>query len=225
MNDTIRPATALVDFLTPIARHQKHQNKILTLLLLESFVGTGCSKQGPSKDQLLARAKEALESGQLLRAEKDYRDVLRVAPEDPTALSQLAILYSEQGQFLQAFPLLKKSAELNPDDTYVQTRLGLALLAIGDIKKARDTVLPALSKTPENDDALILLAATASSPDEANETRKLIDSFRQQGRDWPGYHVALGTLHLRLQEVSRAESEFKLAIKLDANSSNAHAAL
>src|SRR5262245_29236679 len=105
-------------------RSAKGQKWLLATALSLTFLTTvSCSKQGPSKDQLLARANEALAAGQFVRAEKDFRAVLGVAPEDQVAIRQLAILYSDQGQFLQAFPLLKKSAELKPDDTDVQVKL------------------------------------------------------------------------------------------------------
>ena len=64
------------------------------------------------------------------KAEKEYREVLRLAPDDPAALRQLATIYLDQGQIVQAYPLLKKSAELQPDDPEIQLKLGQALSLI-----------------------------------------------------------------------------------------------
>ena len=69
-----------------------------------------CSKAPPTKDELLAQAKDDLAAEQYLRAETRYREILRVAPDDPEARRQLALIYYDQGQLPQAYPLLKKAA-------------------------------------------------------------------------------------------------------------------
>ena len=61
------------------------------------------------------------------KAEKEYQDILQFAPNDPMAVRQLGIIYYDQGQIRQAYPLLKQSAELRPDDLEVQLKLGHAL--------------------------------------------------------------------------------------------------
>ena len=76
---------------------------------LVAVASAGCSKEEPTKDQLLLRAKDAFAAGQYDNAEKEYRAVLRLAPEDPAALRQLGIIYLDQGQILQAYLALKKS--------------------------------------------------------------------------------------------------------------------
>src|SRR5262249_25076768 len=87
-----------------------------------------CSKTEPIKDELVSRADAAFAAGQYDKAEKDYRDALRLGPEDPTVLRQLGVIYLDQGQIVQAYPLLKKSADLQPDDPEIQLKLGLISL-------------------------------------------------------------------------------------------------
>ena len=79
-----------------------------------------CSKAEPTKDQILSRANAALVAEQYDQAKKDFREVLRLAPTDPVALRQLGIIYHDQGQVIQAYPLLKQAAELHPVDVDVQ---------------------------------------------------------------------------------------------------------
>src|SRR3954451_16150865 len=66
-----------------------------------SLVSFGCSKPGPTKDEVLSRANEAFAAEQYGQAEKAYREVLRLVPTDPVALRQLGIIYFDQGQYLQ----------------------------------------------------------------------------------------------------------------------------
>ena len=54
-----------------------------------------------------------------------------MAPDDPIALRQLAILYRDQGQLPQAYPLLRKAAEQQPDDADVQLKLGEDFVGAG----------------------------------------------------------------------------------------------
>ena len=96
----------------------------LSLVALASF---GCSKQSkeeaPTKDQILSRANDALAAGQYVKAEKDYREVLRVTPNDAVALRQLGALYLTQGQVIQAYAPLKKAIELQPRRSRASTQI------------------------------------------------------------------------------------------------------
>src|SRR5262252_9299960 len=81
-------------------------------LCLAALTSAGCSKDEPTKDELLSRAEAAFAAGQYDKAEMDYRKVLSRAPEDLPALRRLGIIYVDQGQITQAYLLLKKGAEL-----------------------------------------------------------------------------------------------------------------
>src|SRR5215831_4078615 len=194
-------------------------------LCLAALTSAGCAKDEPTKDELLSRAEAALAAGQWDKAEMDYRKVLSVAPENPAALSQLGIIYLDQGQIVQAYQLLKKGAELQPDDPEIQLTLGATFLSGRDYTQARDAALQILEKQPNNDQALLLLADASLTPDDIADARKRIQSLREKGQDRASYHLALASLDLRQNEQPRAESELKTAVNLDPKSIEAHAAL
>jgi Tfp pilus assembly protein PilF len=100
----------------------------LSVVAIASF---GCAKEEESKEQHLSRANEYVRAEQYDKAEKEYREVLRIAAEDLAALRQLAFIYLDQGQLMQAYPLLKKAAELRPDDPEIQLKLGLLFVGVG----------------------------------------------------------------------------------------------
>src|SRR5262245_13905965 len=85
---------------------------LVFVLPLLAFASFGCAKEEETKEQHLSRANEYFTAQQYDKAEKEYRDVLRLAPDDPEALRQLSTIYLDQGQILQAYPLLKKFSEL-----------------------------------------------------------------------------------------------------------------
>jgi tetratricopeptide (TPR) repeat protein len=199
--------------------------QLMFALALVAVASAGCSKKGPTKDELLSQAKDAFVANQYDKAEKAYRDVLGLAPDDPVALRQLGFIYHDQGQLLQAYPLLKKAAELQPEDLELQLKLCATLLSGGELAQARDAALQVLEKQPGQEEALLLLAGASRTPEDIEDARKLIQGFREKDQDRPGYHLALGLLDLLQNNQAAAESEFKAALNLDPKSSNANAAL
>src|SRR5262249_47024970 len=152
--------------------------KLVFVFPLVAIASFGCAKEEDNKDQHLSRANDYLAAEQYDKAEKEYRDVLRLAPEDPAALRQLGNIYLDQGQILQAYPLLKKSSELQPDDPEIQVKLGTILLSLGAYAEARDAAQQVLEKQPENEQALLLLVDASRKPDDIEDARKLIQSLR-----------------------------------------------
>jgi tetratricopeptide (TPR) repeat protein len=197
----------------------------LFTLSIAALAITACSEKAPTKDQILSRANEAFAAQKYSQAEKDYREVLRLAADDPVAVRRLAVLYYDQGQIAQAYPMLKKYAGLQPDDAEMQVKFGLALFATGDYAQAREAALQALSKRPGDEQALSLLADTPRSTDDIEDVKKKIEDLRKADQDRPTYHLALGSLDFRKGEKARAETEYKKAIELDPKSGTAHVAL
>src|ERR1700704_2402642 len=113
----------MISMIASIASIASGHRQLIFALSLVVVASAGCSKEEPSKDQLLSRAKEAFAAEQYDKAQKEYQDILQLAPNDPTAVRQLGIIYFDQGQIRQAYPLLKQSAELRPDDLDVQLKL------------------------------------------------------------------------------------------------------
>jgi tetratricopeptide (TPR) repeat protein len=194
-------------------------------IFLVSLAGFGCSKAVPTQDQLLSRANDALAAEQYDRAEKDYREVLRLVPNQPVALRQLGTIYLDQGQLIQAYPLLKQATDLQPEDPELQLKLGRAAFSLGQLRQARDLAQQVLDNKPGDETALLLLVDTAAAPDEIKETQKLIEGLRAKDQDRASYHLVSGILDLRQANAARAESEFKSALELDPKSSGAYSAL
>jgi tetratricopeptide (TPR) repeat protein len=199
---------------------------LIWAVCLIGVASAGCSKAGPTKDELLANANAAFADADYGKAEKDYRQVLGLSPEDPAAVRQLAIIYHEQGQLSQAYPLLEKAAEVEPDNLEIQIKLGLTLLSLGHYQQAQEAAVAVLNKQPDNEAALAVLAG-ATSPDDIDYTRKLVEEYRLERSDSVGYHLALGILALRQKQrdTTGAESEFNAALRLDPKSTGGYTAL
>jgi tetratricopeptide (TPR) repeat protein len=220
MSSMPHPMTSVIRDLTPSRFRQS-----FFMLLLLAISTAGCSKGEPTNEELLSSAEAAFAAGQWDKAEIDYRKVLSRAPEDQAALRQLGIIYLDQGQIVQAYPLLKKLVDLQPDDPEVQLKLATVYLSGRDFRQARDAASQVLEKQPGNGQALLLLADASQTPDEIADARKRIQSMREKDQDRASYHLALAALDLRQNEQPRAESELKTALDLDPKSSEARAAL
>jgi len=199
--------------------------RFIFALCLAGVANAGCSRDQPTKEELLSRAEAAFAAGQWDKAELDYRKVLSLAPEDQATLRQLGSIYLDQGQIPQAYPLFKKLTDLQPDDPEIQLKLGTIYLAVSDYTQARDAASQVLEKQPGNEQALLLLADASRTPDDIADARKLIQGLREKDQDRSYYHLALGALDVRQNDPRRAESEFKTAVNLDPKSTGAHAAL
>src|SRR6266511_2781345 len=140
------PSTCMVPVTPKIGTMGSGHLRLIFALCLAAIANAACSKDEPTKEQLLSRADAAFAAEQYDKAEKEYREVLRLAPDDPAALRQLSTIYLDQGQFAQAYPLLKKSSKLQPDDPEIQLKLATVLLAAGSYAEARDAAQQLLEK-------------------------------------------------------------------------------
>ena len=200
----------------------------LRLILAASFLAlwsAGCSKEADTKETRLSRADGFFAEQQYQKAEKEYREALRLAPGDPVAERQLGIIYFEQGQLRQAYPLLKKSSELEPDNLDVKLKLALTFFAGRDFQNARELARQILEKKPGQLEALQLMVHTTVSPDDLQETRNAIDKLQGRENDRVAYHLARGAMELRNKDDRQAETDFKAALDLAPKSSAAYLAL
>src|SRR4051812_24673213 len=76
----------------------------------------GCSGDQPRTEQLLSQADTFYSAERYDEAEQAYLGILRLDRTNLTALRRLGVIYHEQGQLQQAYPLLKQAAERAPDD-------------------------------------------------------------------------------------------------------------
>jgi tetratricopeptide (TPR) repeat protein len=201
-----------------------HRIAFLAALSMAVLTG-GCSQKTETPQQHLSKANVAFEKGQFVEAEQEYREVLRVAPNDSVAQRQLGLLYYEQGQARQALPLLKRASDAEPDNLELKSKLVRTYLAGSELQPARDLAQQIVEKQPGQDDAIILLADAGIRLNQVDDTRKFLDSIREQDKQRAGYHVAQGILFLAEKQESGAENEFNSAIKADPKFAPAHSGL
>jgi tetratricopeptide (TPR) repeat protein len=94
-------------------------------------------------------------TGQLPKAEDEFRRLLSLDPEFAPALNYLGYMWTEQGQNLQeALELVNRAVELEPDNGAYLDSLGWAYYQLGRYGEARDNLERAAELIP--DDAVIV---------------------------------------------------------------------
>lgn len=136
-------------------------------------------------------------------AEKAYRQVLAITPDDDDALNGLAMVYADRGDLPNAIALLKQAVDKNPDPRTVMT-LGEFYEQVKDFSKAADTFKQAMALT--NNDIQVrkhwaVDLFTAGRLDEA------LGAFQQLATDDPK-NVAL---QLQIAELLERKHDFAAA--------------
>jgi tetratricopeptide (TPR) repeat protein len=189
----------------------------MLMVCLVAISGAGCSKQARI-NRYLVKANRDFQAELYDRAEIEYLTTLKLAPLDHTAIARLGIIYQLQGKHLPAFTYLRKAVELDPNNLDARLKLGLLYSTVHKPKDARSEAMHVLEKQPWNEDALLLLCDCAADAQDANQLLQLVDGYRKHDKDCAAYHLVVGAMHVRKQNLDKAESELKQAIALDPKS-------
>jgi protein O-GlcNAc transferase len=104
--------------------------------------------------QALRQAVALHQRGNPAEAEKRYRAILAMQPDQPDALHLLGVVRHQQGDHAEAQRLLAAAVEANPNSAVVRINHGLVLQAQGDWQGALMSFERALALAPNDFDAL-----------------------------------------------------------------------
>ena len=194
--------------------------KLAPLLVL--IILTGCSPK-PTKERYLKSAESYFASGEFEKAKIEFLNLLRLDPQNATAIQRLGMIWAEQGSPVRALPYLLKSRELTPADVEARTKLALSLAALGVMPESRKEALAILQQSPARPEALLLIADTARTKAEIDETEQYFQKVPDQNS--APFHVAMGSFALRKNDIATAEASVRKALAADPKSVSAHSAL
>jgi tetratricopeptide (TPR) repeat protein len=88
-------------------------------------------------------------SKQWPRAEADFKKALELNPDQPLVLNYLGYSWVDQGMNLEeAFKMLRRAVELQPNDGYIVDSLGWAHFKLGQYEQAAQTLEKAINLKP-----------------------------------------------------------------------------
>lgn len=175
------------------------------------------------KSRYLSRAENYFKAGDYAKTKIEYLNVLRVDPQNLTAIQRLGVIWFEQGAPLRAFPYLLGSRQLAPDNLAVRTKLGLAYLSVGEMGEARKEALAILQKDPKQGEAALLLADTTANRDELAANEQTLRQLPDQGSAF--MLQAKASLAMRTNSVATAQNNMERAEAADSKSPAVHVGL
>jgi tetratricopeptide (TPR) repeat protein len=194
----------------------------LLIVLTISMSVVGCTAEH-KKNRALEKAKAYFAAGNYENAKLEYFTVLRIEPNNATALEQLGLLWLERGANVTALPYLLKVKELAPTRHDNWLRLANAYRAVGKTMLAKREAEAALERLPGNADALYLLAQTMRSPDDLAKVQQQLNAVTS--RSDSSYHLASATVAVRSGDLAAANMAIMRALAIDPKSHTAHAAM
>jgi Flp pilus assembly protein TadD len=99
-------------------------------------------------DELLGKARDAINSGELNRALKLARLATKKAPNRSATFNTLGRVQLKRGERKDAIASFEKAVELNPSSSYAENNLGLALIYGGKYDEAVDALEDATALDP-----------------------------------------------------------------------------
>src|SRR5206468_495858 len=139
----------------------------VVLLIVALTLAAGCARSPEAKKaRYLARGDVYFQKEQYREAIIEYRNALRIEPTNARAIRQLGMAHYSLGEYGRAFAYLLNASQAAPDDLDVRLKLATLYLAARKLPEAHQEASFVLGKDPKSLDALVLLAGSASTPQE-----------------------------------------------------------
>src|SRR5476649_612949 len=114
---------------------------------LLALVCSGCSPQA-KKARHLAQADRYFAGGKYDEAEIEYKNALQIEGLNPQAISQLGLIYFDEGRVGLAYNFLKKGNEPQPDNLALRIKLGAIDMIVGQLDEAKKEAIYILDHKP-----------------------------------------------------------------------------
>lgn len=133
--------------------------RALLAVVLTVFTLTACDSAEERAAKHLARGEALLENDEIAKARIEFRNALRLEPENIQARLQLARLFEAERDFGRAINNFQRVAEADSENLEARIRLSLLLLAGGALGDAQRNADEAVALAPEDPEALAAHAA------------------------------------------------------------------
>ncbi|MCH8096280.1 MAG: tetratricopeptide repeat protein [Proteobacteria bacterium] len=154
---------------------------------------------------LLGSAANQHETGELEEAEKGYRTVLTVEPENTDALQLLGVLRHQQGDSNEAIRLIKKALKRDPDSPQCHHNLASVFNSLGRVDEAEKHFRKAVALDPNEAKYHANLGIVMGQKGREEEAIECFEKALRADPEWPAANRELGGILLRRQHYEKAE--------------------
>src|SRR5438093_126407 len=165
--------------------------------------------------------------GRLAEAKENFEQALRIRPEFPDALDNLAIVLIDLGRGDEAIPYLRKGFEYQSiaDAAEASFRLGAALLKMKRVDDAMPNIRQGIRLKPDYAEGHALLGAALQTSGKLSEAKSELDEAIRLKPDSPSLHRELADILLALGQSDEAIFQLETALHIDPQDPDSHEAL
>jgi tetratricopeptide (TPR) repeat protein len=158
-----------------------------------------------SPDQILKRAIEAHQSGDVERAIQGYRKYLQIRPDSPDVRSNLGAALSKSGRYDDAITEYQAALKRGPRNARIWLNLALAYYKSGQISKAADELTGLHAAQPGDRQVTVLLADCQQQLGDDLKVIELLTPIERQNQNDLTIAYLLGTSFLRSKQPERGQ--------------------
>lgn len=177
---------------------------------------------GERAAEILRQGLAEHQAGRLARAERIYRDVLRLDPTEPDALHLLGLVAHQSGHHEAAIGLIQSALARRPQVAVYRNNLGEALRALGRYSEAADHYRAALALEPGYVDALVNLGIVLARLGAREEAMSRLHAAIERDPQHPLAHLNLGVLLQEQGQRLEAEAAYRRALEVEPTLAEAH---
>lgn len=189
---------------------------IAPLVLLIAIAVCGCSSSQAKEAKFLESGKKYLEMKDYARAILQFKNAARVKPTNAETFYQLGLAYLGRGDARAATVYLKKATQLDPQHVGAQLKLA-ELMALNRsldvVQEAEKRAQAAVNVSPDNADALAMLALTEMRLGKADDAEQHLLTALQKFPQHLRSSTTLATLKLGRKDLKGAEEVLKEAVE------------
>ena len=170
----------------------------------------------------LERAAKHYNAHRTADAEIIYEDILRVTPNEPTALHRLGLIAHWDGKNELAAQLITKATAVGPNNAEAHYDLGVVYQELGRFEDAITCYNKSLSISPDNSVTHNNLGTVLR---ETGDLEEAVSCYRKAIDIEPNYSAAHSNLGLAYQELGKltdALDQFGTALKITGNTAEIH---
>lgn len=175
----------------------------------------------PSIAESLREAVGAHQAGDLPRAEKIYRDIVRVDPKHADALHLLGLAAHQRNRHADAIDYISRAIQSNDSFAPYYGNLGVACQQLGNREQAVQCFQKALELDPQFADAYFNLATVHFDASNWDKARECYERGLEINGDDPVSWQNLGMIHEKQHRINEAIDCYRRVLELDPQNTSA----
>ncbi|MGB0840222.1 MAG: tetratricopeptide repeat protein [Chitinophagales bacterium] len=156
-------------------------------------------------------------------AEKELRNVLAQAPEDPEALSLMALCYLQMKRIPEGIEMAQKAIAAEPSQSYNYYILSSAYAETGDFKQAEELIRQAIALNPYEADYFQNLALLHFNKRDWEKALETVEHALQINAEHVGSLNLRARILLKMDRNEEAANSFNTSFSRDPYNAHTHA--